>query len=205
MSEQFDDVVVPESGSGAAVSREFLAERDFRMFRMRQSGVSHGEIGRRFGVSVGVVSSGVSRVLGRLARDASLVYPEVLRLELERLDSLQAALWPLTQFRREVVDGLEVVSEPDSRAVGQVLGVMDRRAKLLGMDVSRVEVAGVGGEVRSSLGGGGGGGVVSVDMRGESLRLLELLGEVGVLDEGVVEGILADVGDDDVVDGEVVE
>jgi len=205
MSEQFDDAVVPESGSGAAVSREFLAERDFRMFRMRQSGVSHGEIGRRFGVSVGVVSSGVSRVLGRLARDASLVYPEVLRLELERLDSLQAALWPLTQFRREVVDGLEVVSEPDSRAVGQVLGVMDRRAKLLGMDVSRVEVAGVGGEVRSSLGGGGGGGVVSVDMRGESLRLLELLGEVGVLDEGVVEGILADVGDDDVVDGEVVE
>jgi hypothetical protein len=133
-----------------------------------------------------------------------LVYPEVLRLELERLDSLQAALWPLTQFRREVVDGLEVVSEPDSRAVGQVLGVMDRRAKLLGMDVSRVEVAGVGGDVRSSLGGGGGGGV-SVDMRGESLRLLELLGEVGVLDEGVVGGILADVGDDDVVDGEVVE
>lgn len=203
MSEQFDDAVVPESG--AAVSREFLAERDFRMFRMRQSGVSHGEIGRRFGVSVGVVSAGVSRVLGRLARDASLVYPEVLRLELERLDSLQAALWPLTQFRREVVDGLEVVIEPDSRAVGQVLGVMDRRAKLLGMDVSRVEVAGVGGDVRSSLGGGGGGGVVSVDMRGESLRLLELLGEVGVLDEGVVEGILADVGDDGVVDGEVVE
>ena len=128
-----------------------------------------------------------------------------LGLELERLDSLQAALWPLTQFRREVVDGVEVVSEPDSRAVGQVLGVMDRRAKLLGMDVSRVEVAGVGGDVRSSLGGGGGGGVVSVDMRGESLRLLELLGEVGVLDEGVVGGILADVGDDDVVDGEVVE
>ena len=46
---------------------------------------------------------------------------------------------------------------------------------------------------------------MSVDMRGESLRLLELLGEVGVLDEGVVGGILADVGDDDVVDGEVVE
>ncbi len=86
-----------------------------------------------------------------------------------------------------------------------MLGVMDRRAKLLGMDVSRVEVAGVGGDVRSSLGGGGGGGVVSVDMRGESLRWLELLGEVGVLDEGVVGGILADVGDDDVVDGEVVE
>ena len=39
-----------------ALSREFLAERDLRIFKMRQGGVAVNEIGRRFGISTSVVS-----------------------------------------------------------------------------------------------------------------------------------------------------
>ena len=86
--------------SSKALTREFLAERDLRIFKMRQGGVAVNEIGRRFGVSTSVVSKAIARQLERMNREALMAYPEVLRMELERLDSLQAAIWPLTQHRR---------------------------------------------------------------------------------------------------------
>lgn len=204
-----DRVPVKSAGGNGGVSREFLFERDSRIFALKKSGLSNVEIGRRFNISASSVGAAVRRVLGRLNSEAFLSYPEVLRLELERLDELQRSLWPLCQFRREVLDdGSEVVVEPDVRAVGSVLGVMDRRARLLGLFVDRqvvdVDVSGVGGVVSSLVGvGGGGSGGVGGDVRGESLRLLELMGSVGVLDEGVVAGVLESVGGG-VVEGVVV-
>ena len=103
-----------EDRSGATVTREFLAERDVRMFKMRQAGVASQEISRRFGVSSSAVSRAVNRQLEKLNAEALLAYPEVLRLELERLDSLQAAIWPMTQHRRVTLDdGTDVSVEPD--------------------------------------------------------------------------------------------
>ena len=117
------------------LSREFLAERDARIFGLKKSGLSNQEIARRFDMTAASVAAATRRQLGRLNSEAFLSYPEVLRLELERLDELQKGLWPLTQFRREVLDdGSEVMLEPDQNAVRTVLGIMDRRAKLLGMD-----------------------------------------------------------------------
>ena len=138
---------------------------------------------------------------------------EVLRLELERLDELQKNLWAQTTYRREVLDdGTEVVLEPDIRASQAVLGIMDRRAKLLGMNVERSEVvfSGLdrGGDVvdvKSSLVGGPVAEVSSGDVaRDESLRLLELMSSSGVLDASVVSSILDNVSAE-VVDAEVVE
>ena len=83
-----------------ALSREFLAERDLRIFKMRQAGVPSQEIAKRFGVSTSVVGKAIQRQLEKMNREALMAYPEVLRLELERLDSLQAAIWPMTQHRR---------------------------------------------------------------------------------------------------------
>lgn len=192
------------------LSKEFLVERDARIFGLKKSGLSNVEIGKRFNMTASAVAAAVRRQLGRLNSEAFLSYPEVLRLELERLDELQRGLWPLCQFRREVLDdGSEVVVEPDVRAVSTVLGVMDRRAKLLGLNVDRVDVAFSGGdggvvEVVSSLVGVAG-SVGRVDARGEALRLLELMGSTGVLDSGVVSGILEGVGGGVVLEGEVVE
>lgn len=210
------------------LSREFLAERDARIFGLKKSGLSNQEIARRFDMTAASVAAATRRQLGRLNSEAFLSYPEVLRLELERLDELQKGLWPLTQFRREVLDdGSEVMLEPDQNAVRTVLGIMDRRAKLLGMNVERavVELQMDGGagdtiDVRSSLAGAAGGEVLesSEAAKAESLQLLELMASSGVLDDGVVSDILSNVeerggleedrvelDDLDVVDAEIID
>jgi len=195
------------------LSKEFLAERDARIFGLRKSGLSNQDIGKRFNMSASAVAAATRRQLGRLNSEAWLSYPDVLRLELERLDEMQKSVWPLTQFRREVLDdGSEVMLEPDQNAVRTVLGIMDRRAKLLGMNVERSEVAisGLEGassvEVTSSLAGSGGELSVAGDAKGEALALLELMSSSGVLDSGVVNNILDSVDRDDVVvDAVIVE
>jgi len=193
--------------------KEFLAERDARIFQLKKSGLSNVEIAKRFDMTASAVAAAVRRQLGKLNSEAFMSYPEVLRLELERLDELQKALWPLTQFRREELDdGSVVMVEPDQKAVQGVLAIMDRRAKLLGMHVEKIDMAIVGGvedvEVRSSLAGvgSGDGGSMGADPKDESLRLLELMASSGVLDQTVVNGILSGVGDDgDIIEAEVVE
>ena len=130
-----------EDRSGATVTREFLAERDVRMFKMRQAGVANQEIARRFGTSIGAVGKAVNRQLEKLNAEALLAYPEVLRMELERLDQLQSAIWPMTQHRRVTLDdGTDISVEPDMKAIQQVLSIMDRRSRLLGMEQQNVSV-----------------------------------------------------------------
>jgi hypothetical protein len=51
---------------------------------------------------------------------------ELRQLEAERLDAMTAALWP------RAMDG-------DLRATDRILGIMDRRARLLGLDAPRRE------------------------------------------------------------------
>lgn len=194
------------------LSREFLAERDARIFGLKKSGLSNQEIAKRFNMTAAAVAAATRRQLGRLNSEAFLSYPEVLRLELERLDELQKSVWPLTQFRREVLDdGSEVMLEPDQKAVSTVLGIMDRRAKLLGMNVERTEVSFSGLErsevvdVQSSLVGGRVVEVSGGDARDESLRLLELMSSSGVLDANVVNNILDNVNSSEVVEAEVVD
>ena len=187
------------------LSREFLAERDLRIFNLKKSGLSNVDIGKRFNMSAAAVAAASRRVLGRLNSEAFLSYPEVLRLELERLDEMQKSLWPLTQFRRETLDdGTEIMVEPDQNAVRTVLGIMDRRAKLLGMNVERTEVA-ISGlesqevvEVQSSLVGQVREVADSDAAKDESLALLELMASSGVLDQSVVTNILDNVSDDSV-------
>lgn len=117
------------------LTREFLAERDLRIFKMRQAGVPHTEIAKRFGMSARAVTNAISRQLAQLNREALMAYPEILRLELERLDALQQAIWPLTQHRKATLpDGTEITVEPDLKAISQVLSIMDRRSKLLGIE-----------------------------------------------------------------------
>lgn len=193
------------------LSKEFLAERDSRIFQLKKSGLSNPEIARRFDMTASSVAAAVRRQLDRLNREAFLSYPEVLRLELERLDEMQKSLWPMTQYRREELeDGSSVMIEPDQKAVQTVLSIMDRRAKLLGMNVDRVDIAITGAgdtiEVVSSLAGQAAGAVSDgSNSKDESLQLLELMASSGVLDENIVTGILSGVNEDDIIDAEVVE
>lgn len=181
--------------SNDGLTREFLAERDARIFQMRKSGVTTTEIAKRFGISTKAVHAAVTRQLQSLNREALLAYPEVLRLELERLDALQQAIWPLTQHRKiQAPDGSELVVEPDLRAIQQVLSIMDRRSKLLGMEAVNINVAVDSGEQapqRAVLAGADGAAAADAfDPETEARQLLELMGQSGVLPRDTVEAML---------------
>lgn len=189
------------------LTREFLAERDLRIFKLRQAGVTHGEIARRFGMSSRAVGTAIRRQLEKLNSEALVAYPELLRMELERLDSLQSAIWPMTQHRKiEMDDGTEVTAEPDLKAIQQVLSIMDRRQKLLGMEQTNLNIQmDVNSQVnvRSTLSG-----VIDVSTvsqfspESEARKLLEIMGRSGVLPSEVINSILDEPA---IEDGEVID
>jgi len=196
-----------------ALSREFLAERDLRIFKMRQAGVAINEIARRFNMSSSSVNASIRRQLEKMNREALLAYPEVLRLELERLDALQQSIWPMTQHRRVTTeDGSEMNVEPDMKAIQQVLSIMDRRAKLLGMEQNNVniqlDVSNQQLPVRAALSGAEKDTVAlsAFSPENEARKLLEIMGRSGVLPRETVNAILSDGKiNDEIIDAEVVE
>lgn len=198
-----------EDRNNKPVTREFLSERDARIFKMRQAGTSIQEIARRFGVSSGVVSNAVKRQLEKLNKEAMLAYPEVLRMELERLDNLQQAIWPLTQHRKvKMDDGSEVSVEPDMKAIQQVLSIMDRRTKLLGMDQVNLNVSmeanfansdpmkvSLAGAIENKT-------TEKFDPESEAKKLLELMGASGILPPSMIRQLLSG---GEIIDAEIVE
>jgi hypothetical protein len=197
--------------SNKIVTKEFLSERDVRIFKMRQAGTSTQEIARRFGITTAAVSKSIQRQLEKMNREVLMAYPEVLRMELERLDSLQQAIWPLTQHRRVTMDdGTEMSVEPDLKAIQQVLSIMDRRTKLLGMDQVNVnvqmDVQQKNNETIKATLAGSVSDVPDVDAfnpETEARQLLELMGISGVLPPETVRSILN--SDSEIVDAEIVE
>ena len=198
-----------EDKGNKIVTREFLGERDMRIFKLRQAGTSSSEIARRFGMTTSAVSKSVSRQLEKMNRETLMAYPEVLRLELERLDNLQQAIWPMTQHRRIVTDdGTEIAVEPDLKAIQQVLSIMDRRTKLLGMDQTNINVQmDVGNKttetIKATLAGSEQLKLIgnAFDPEAEARQLLQLMGISGVLPESSVREML---GESDIVDAEIV-
>lgn len=196
-----------ERETSAAVTREFIAERDLRILKMRQAGVAIQEIARRFGISTSATNKAIDRQLQRMNREALMAYPEVLRLELERLDSLQAAIWPMTQHRKvSMDDGTEVHVEPDLKAIQQVLSIMDRRSKLLGMDSQNVNVKmdiDKTETIRISMSGENAAASVSqFSAETEARQLLELMLKSGVVSQGEISRM---IGSGEILDAEVVE
>lgn len=197
----------------AGQSREFLAERDLRIFKMRQAGVASNEIARRFGLSTGAVNAAIRRQLEKLNREALMAYPEVLRLELERLDTLQQAIWPLTQHRKvKMDDGTEVTLEPDLRAVQQVLSVMDRRARLLGMEQTNINVMVESNETpqRAVLAGSAEQALDkdAFSPETEARQLLEVMAAAGVIPPDTAKELMGATAlppAEDIVDAEIIE
>ena len=197
------------------LTREFLAERDLRIFKMRQAGVPIAEIARRFGIGTSNVSNSVKRQLNKLSQEALLIYPEVLQMELERLDALQSAIWPLTQHRKQKMDdGTEVSIEPDIKAVSTVLSIIDRRAKLLGMEQTNVNVqmdVRDASPMRAVLAGAP--GVVQAekfDSEAEAKKLLILMSDAGIMPRETIKELLGDLpalndGEEDIEDADIIE
>lgn len=191
----------------SVMTKEFLAERDSRMLKMRQAGMSVADIAKRFGVTTGVVQKAINRQLEKLNRETMLAYPEVLRMELERLDSLQSSIWPLTQHRKvRMDDGTEVQVEPDLKAIQQVLLIMDRRSKLLGMDRNNLNIqmdVTTQDNIKATLvGEAPAAKLETFNPEAEAKALLELMGRAGIISQNIVGELLAPK--DDIVDAELV-
>jgi len=190
-----------------SLTREFLSERDTKIMKLRQAGVSLTEIGKRFNMTSRGVATRIRKVLEDMNSEALMAYPELLRMELERLDSLQAAIWPMTQHRKVTADdGQEIQLEPDVKAIQQVLGIMDRRSRLLGMERTNISIQMESNQnvnVRATLAGAEPKGELRAgSAEAESRQLLELMGRSGVLPQATVNSIL---GTQPIIEGEVVE
>jgi hypothetical protein len=199
------------AGSQKPLTREFLAERDLRIFKMRQAGVSIGEIARRFSITSAAVGTAVRRQLEKLNKEALMAYPEVLRMELERLDALQTAIWPLTQPRKQTLDdGTEIIAEPDLKAIQQVLSIMDRRSRLLGMEQNNVNIQmDIGGSapIRATLAGAiPTTAAEQFSPEAEAKKLLEIMGSSGVISKEYIDKLLGEVKElSPIYDAEIVE
>jgi len=70
-----------------------------------------------------------------------MAYPHLLQMELERLDSLLSAAWPLTQHRRVTLDdGTVITADPDVKFIQEARGIIKDRIKLLGLETTTVNV-----------------------------------------------------------------
>lgn len=181
----------------ASLTKEFIAQRDLNIYQMRATGMSHTDIAKRLNLSTRAVSAAIQRQTRKLNREASYSYPEVLRLELDRLDKLQSSLWPLA-FPRNITmaDGSQVTIEPDIKAVEAILKISADRRKLLGLDVQR-HVVDVSQDIKHTLHG-----VDSdekskiIDYRSETQDFINLMIEARILDEDQARAAMASAGID---------
>lgn len=188
----------------------FLAERDARIFNLRKTGLSATDIARRLELSTAQVNGAITRQLSKLNRESFLAYPEVLRMELERLDSMMASFWPKTQIRKVTLDdGSEVVLEADEKAGTMVLSIMRERSKLLGMDLAAAAAhaeAAQAIDVRSSLEGAGAGTMTAEETRtDEAKQMLAIAVEAGMVPAELGNAMLESGKDDEIVDAEILE
>lgn len=92
-----------------------------KALKLRLKGLNYREIGREIGVSHPQAYRYVIECLDQIREEMKETAEQVLMLELERLDGLTSTFYP------KAIDG-------DIDAAGTVLRVMQRRAKLLGLD-----------------------------------------------------------------------
>jgi hypothetical protein len=115
----------------------------------------------------------------------------------------------MTQHRRVVADdGTEMQVEPDMKAIQQVLSIMDRRSKLMGMEQTNVnvQVDTNNQQIRATIAGQP--GVIKpatgFDPESEARKLLELMAISGVLPAETVKSLMGD-SDSGIIDAEIVE
>lgn len=101
-----------------------------KAIELKQAGASYRQISEQLHVSLRTAHRYVMTELTELAKESQAMAMQVRAIEAQRLDRLHLALW------KRAVDG-------DLGAVYGILKVMERRAKLLGLDApQQVEVGG---------------------------------------------------------------
>lgn len=98
------------------------AERRQIAVAMRREGSTYEKIGNHLGVSTTAAHKHVTRALESIQTATAKELELYRALEADRLDAIQAAIWP------------QAIEKGDLKAIDRILKVMERRAKLLGLD-----------------------------------------------------------------------
>lgn len=110
-----------DTNSPTAPRRLGAAERRREAVRMRITGATFSSIGEALGVSVQAAHQLVVRALEDINDTTAETAAQLRRLELERLDAMQSALWD------RAMNGEEQI-------VDRLLRIQQRRAALMGLD-----------------------------------------------------------------------
>jgi hypothetical protein len=117
------------------------AERDAKALELRKDGLTYTQIAERLGISRSTAHKHVTRGLHRTRQEPA---DELRRLEAERLNQLWAEAMAVLRRRHVLVQSGKVVKDDDGQpitddgpllqATTTLLRVMERRARLLGLD-----------------------------------------------------------------------
>lgn len=117
-------------------STEAAAERRVKALELRKAALPYRVIAQQLNVSESQAHRDVMGALKALAKLEREGAKEVRQLELERVDSLMSALWTRARGRRvQHADGTQEDIPPDLAAMDRLMKLMERRVKLLGIDV----------------------------------------------------------------------
>ena len=103
-------------------SRVRAAQLQDRCLELRANGLSFREIARELKVAPATAYKAVARGLAAVNAGCREQAQELRALEALRLDQMQAALWQ------------QAIDERDCKAIDRILRIMERRARLLGLD-----------------------------------------------------------------------
>jgi hypothetical protein len=108
--------------------RKILArQREAAALSLRKAGVSYNQIATQLNIAPLYAYRVVQRALQRIVEDYRPDAERLIALELERLDAMTLPLWQL-------INNPKAEPELIQGAVDRVLKIMDRRAKLVGLD-----------------------------------------------------------------------
>ncbi|MBP8128480.1 MAG: helix-turn-helix domain-containing protein [Candidatus Hydrogenedentes bacterium] len=116
-------------------TRVTAAARRAEALRLRAAGKPYREIARVLGIGEASAWKLVKREFDRLNAATRETAHQVRQLELDRLDALHEALWPSAK-------------SGNTQAIFAALRIMERRAKLLGLDApTKLGLEGANGEI----------------------------------------------------------
>lgn len=115
-------MVTKKHKPGHEAAQELVkADRDLRILELRRSGLSYAKIAAETGVAQQTAYKIVKGYLEKVAAECTEEAKELIALECERLDSLYKALEPKIEVG-------------ETKAITAATKIMERRARLLGLD-----------------------------------------------------------------------
>lgn len=141
---------VPNADAVSKAQAQGRGPDDIAILEYRKAGLSYRKIAEQMGCSVSTVYEAVKRAMAVVSETTAQQAKVIRDTELERLDELQVALWSKARGRpargTPGDPNYQPAVEPDMKAVDRLLRIMERRAKLLGIDApERFEHTGANG------------------------------------------------------------